>query len=100
MARKCGITGKGVGTGHNVSHSQRKTNRRFLPNLQNASLLSDALGRMISLRVTTNAIRTIEKHGGLDSFLIQAKPAALGDAERRLKKQIESAKAKKEAKAA
>lgn len=100
MARKCGITGKGVVFGHNVSHSNRKTNRRFNPNLQATSLLSDALGRMIRLRLTTNAIRTIEKHGGLDSFLIQAKAADLGIAERKIKRQVESAKAKKEAKAA
>jgi len=97
MARRCGITGKTVMFGHNVSHSQRKTNRRFNPNMQVTSLLSDALGRPVRLRLTTAAIRTIEKNGGLDSFLIKTKATELGDAERRLKKQIEGAKAKREA---
>ena len=64
MARKCPVTGKGVQVGHNVSHSNVKTKRRFLPNLQTLSLLSDALGP-VRLRVSTNAIRTIEKNGGV-----------------------------------
>ena len=86
MARRCGIAGKTVMFGHNVSHSQRKTNRRFNPNLQVTSLLSDVLGVPVRLRLTTAAIRTIEKNGGLDSFLIKTKAHDLGDTERALKK--------------
>ncbi|MBP9828455.1 MAG: 50S ribosomal protein L28 [Proteobacteria bacterium] len=70
MARRCALTGKGVLFGHNVSHANNKSNRRFLPNLQNVSFLSEALGRTISLRLSTRAIRTIEFHGGLDAYLI------------------------------
>jgi len=69
MARRCALTGKGVLFGHNVSHANNKSNRRFLPNLQNVSFLSEALGRTISLRLSTRAIRTIEFHGGLDAYL-------------------------------
>lgn len=69
MARRCALTGKGVLFGHNVSHANNKTNRRFLPNLQNVSFLSEALGRTVSLRLSTRAIRTIEFHGGLDAYL-------------------------------
>src|SRR5471032_239123 len=69
MARRCAVTGKGVQTGNNVSHANNKTRRRFLPNLQVISLLSDALGSAIRLRLSTNAIRTIEHNGGIDAFL-------------------------------
>ena len=69
MARRCALTGKGVLFGHKVSHANNKSNRRFLPNLQNVSFLSEALGRTISLRLSTRAIRTIEFHGGLDLYL-------------------------------
>lgn len=69
MARRCALTGKGVLFGHKVSHANNKSNRRFLPNLQNVSFLSEALGRTVSLRLSTRAIRTIEFHGGLDSYL-------------------------------
>src|SRR5207248_9475937 len=68
MARKCPVTSKGVQVGHNVSHSNVKTRRRFLPNLQTISLLSDAIGP-VRLRLSTNAIRTIEFKGGIDAFL-------------------------------
>ncbi len=70
MARRCALTGKGVLFGHNVSHANNKSNRRYLPNLQNVSFLSEALGRTISLRLSTRAIRTVEFHGGLDPYLI------------------------------
>ncbi|MCX7352160.1 MAG: 50S ribosomal protein L28 [Alphaproteobacteria bacterium] len=69
MARRCALTGKGVLFGHNVSHANNKSNRRFLPNLQNVSFLSEVLGRTISLRLSTRAIRTVEFHGGLDAYL-------------------------------
>ena len=72
MAKRCQITGKGVMTGNNVSHANNRTRRRFLPNLQQTTMMSEILGRKVSLRVSTNAIRTVEKHGGLDAFLLQA----------------------------
>jgi large subunit ribosomal protein L28 len=88
MARRCAITGKGVLTGNNVSHANNKTRRRFLPNLQTTSLMSDALGKPISLRVSTNGLRTIEHRGGLDTFLKKAKNADLTPQLRRLKRRI------------
>lgn len=91
MARRCSITGKGVMTGNNVSHAKNRTRRRFLPNLQRTSLMSETLGRPIRLRLTTSAIRTIEQKGGLDAFLTAAKKADLGPEARVLKKRIEKA---------
>lgn len=69
MSRVCEITGKSPMSGHNVSHSMRHTKRRFLPNLQEKSLYSEVLGRSISLRLSTNAMRTIDKYGSLDAFM-------------------------------
>lgn len=91
MARRCQVTGKGVMTGNNVSHANNKTRRRFLPNLQETSLLSDALGQMIRLRLSTHAIRSIEHNGGLDAYLAKAKVANLPLEARRLKKRIAKA---------
>jgi large subunit ribosomal protein L28 len=93
MARKCTITGKGVQVGHNVSHANNKTNRRFLPNLQETSVLSDALGR-VRLRISTAAIRTIEKKGGLDAFLRETPDSKLSPEIRRLKRRVEAAAAR------
>ena len=93
MAKRCQITGKGVMTGNNVSHAKNRTRRRFLPNLQHTSMQSEILGRTISLRVTTSAIRTIEKHGGLDAFLMQARNAELADDARALKREMLAASA-------
>jgi large subunit ribosomal protein L28 len=70
MSRRCQITGKGVLTGNNVSHANNKTRRRFLPNLQETSLLSDILGADVKLRLSTRAIRTVEHNGGIDAFLL------------------------------
>lgn len=95
MSRLCGITGKTVHFGNNVSHSQRKTRRRYNPNMQSTSLMSDALGRMVRLDLCVNGIRTIEHNGGLDAFLLKAKVADLGPAERKLKKQITKVAARK-----
>ena len=89
MARRCAVTGKGVQTGNNVSHANNKTRRRFLPNLQETSLFSEALGRNVRFRVSTNGIRTIEHKGGLDSYLIAANSSSLDAAMRSLKKQVE-----------
>ena len=88
MARRCVITGKGVLTGNNVSHANNKTRRRFLPNLQETSIMSDALGKPVRLRVSTNGLRTIEHRGGLDSFLKKAKSAELTPELRRLKRRL------------
>lgn len=92
MTRRCMITGKTVQYGHNVSHANNKTKRRFLPNLQEKSLLSEVLGQTIRLRLTTNAIRTIEFHGGLDTFLINAKASKLDPKVVKLKKLVEAKK--------
>jgi large subunit ribosomal protein L28 len=75
MARRCPVTGKGVQVGNNVSHSNRKTKRRFLPNLLNVTLMSDALGRSIRLRISANALKTVDHRGGFDAFLLAAKDA-------------------------
>jgi large subunit ribosomal protein L28 len=97
MARRCSITGKGVQVGHNVSHANNKTKRRFIPNLQIASLLSDALGSSIRLRLSTHAIRTIELKGGIDAYLTGTADRHLPAEARRLKRRIETAAARKAA---
>ena len=88
MARRCSLTGKGVLTGNNVSHANNKTRRRYLPNLQRATLLSDALQESVKVRLTANALRTVEKRGGLDAFLMSSSDAVLSQDLRRLKKRI------------
>ena len=93
MSRRCALTGKGVQTGNNVSHAHNKTRRRYLPNLQQVSLMSDALGKLVSLRVSVAAIRTVEHKGGLDAFLLDACNGDLNIEMRRLKKQIKIAQA-------
>jgi large subunit ribosomal protein L28 len=93
MARKCPVTGKGVQVGHNVSHSNIKTKRRFLPNLQSLSLLSDTLGP-VRLRLSAAAIRTIEFKGGLDAYLKTTRETKLSPDIRRLKRRIASAAAR------
>ena len=93
MSRVCELTGKGPMVGNNVSHANNKTRRRFLPNLQQATMHSEALGRRVSLRLSTSAMRTIEKHGGLDAFLMQARNAELADEARQLKREIKAAQA-------
>jgi len=100
MARRCDITGKGVQVGNNVSHANNKTKRRFMPNLQATALMSDALGGMIRLRLTVNAIRSIEHNGGLDAYLLSTANAKLPAEARRLKRRIERAGAKAAQKAA
>ena len=100
MARRCGITGKCVLTGNNVSHANNKTRRRFLPNLQETSFWSDVLGTQVKMRLSTNGIRTIEHNGGLDAFLLGTPERSLPTEAIVLKKRIVRAKAKKEAAAA
>ena len=94
MARSCAVTGKGVMSGNNVSHARNRTRRRFLPNLQNASFLSDTLGRTIQLRLSTRGIRTIESKGGIDAFLKGTSASKLYGDVLKLKKQIARAAAK------
>jgi len=99
MARRCPITGKGVLTGNNVSHANNKTRRRFLPNLQEASLLSDILGASIRLRLSTRAIRTVEAKGGIDAFLLNTPDRRLGPEVRALKRRVQRAQQKRAASA-
>ena len=89
MARRCELTGKAVQVGHLVSHSNRKTKCRFLPNLCNVTLQSDALNRRIRLRVTAHALRSVEHRGGLDAFLVKAREHELSQNVRLLKRDIE-----------
>jgi large subunit ribosomal protein L28 len=99
MSRRCSITGKGVQVGNNVSHANNKTRRRFLPNLQHGSVLSDALGHAVKLRLTTAAVRTIEHNGGIDAYLLSMPDAKLSSEARQLKRRIEHAQAKRQAQA-
>lgn len=97
MARRCGVTGKGVQTGNNVSHANNKSRRRFLPNLQVASMMSEVLGTTIRMRMSTRGIRTIEHNGGIDAWLLGTPDRRLSDEARVLKRRVERAKAKKAA---
>ncbi len=99
MARRCDLTGKTVQSGNNVSHANNKTRRRFLPNLQDTTLLSDILGT-VRLRLSTRALRTIEHNGGLDSYILSVSDAKHTTEGLALKRRIEKAAAKKDAKAA
>ncbi len=91
MARRCELTGKGVLTGNNVSHAHNKTRRRFLPNLQKMSLLSETLGETVRLRLTPYALRSVDRSGGLDAFLLAAKDEQLSLNARRIKRRIQKA---------
>jgi large subunit ribosomal protein L28 len=93
MSRRCELTAKGPQVGHKVSHSNIKTKRRFLPNLCNVTLISDALGRSVKLRISTNALKTVDHRGGLDAFLLKAKEAELSPKAVDLKRQIAKKKA-------
>jgi large subunit ribosomal protein L28 len=97
MARRCTLTRKGVLTGNNVSHANNKTRRRFLPNLQSRRLFSETLGQIVRLRIAASTLRTIDKRGGLDGFLLQAANGDLPSELVRLKRRIAEAQAKKSA---
>ena len=97
MARRCSLTGKGVQTGNNVSHAKNRTRRRFLPNLQDVTLVSDILGVSVGLRVSASALRTIEHKGGLDAYLLDTAADKLPREARRLKARVKKAQAKKAA---
>jgi large subunit ribosomal protein L28 len=96
MSRRCELTAKGPQVGHKVSHSNIKTKRRFLPNLVNVTFQSDALGRSVRLRVSTNALKSVDHRGGLDAYLLKAREGELSPRALELKRQI----AKKQAPAA
>ena len=88
MSRRCELTAKGPLVGHKVSHSNIKTKRRFLPNLFNVTMMSDALGRSVRLRISANAIKSVDHRGGLDAFLVKAKDDGLSRRALELKPQI------------
>jgi large subunit ribosomal protein L28 len=88
MSQRCELTGKGPLVGHKVSHSNRKTKRRFLPNLLNVTLRSDALGRAVKLRVSAHAFKTVDHRGGLDAFLMKAKDDELSPRALELKRAV------------
>ena len=88
MSRRCELSGKAVMSGNNVSHANRKTRRRFLPNLCQVSLISDVLGRQVSLRVSAHALRSVEHNGGLDLFLLKASDDQLSARVQKLKREI------------
>lgn len=91
MSRRCSMTGVGIQYGNNVSHANNKTRRRFLPNLQHTSLMSEALGTTVRVRIATSALRTIEHRGGFDAFLLSTPDAKLSAEARRIKRRIEKA---------
>ena len=89
MSRRCELTAKGPMVGHKVSHSNIKTKRRFLPNLCNVTFISDALGRNVRLRVSTNALKSVDHNGGLDGYLLKAKADVLSPRALDLKRAIQ-----------
>lgn len=93
MSRRCVLTGKGVLTGNNVSHANNRTRRRFLPNLRARRLYSEALGESIRLRIAASTLRTIEKAGGLDAYLLAAADATLPGELVRMRRRVVAAKA-------
>ena len=88
MSRRCELTAKAPQVGHKVSHSNIKTKRRFLPNLCNVTFISDALGRNVRLRVSTNALKSVDHRGGLDAYLLKARDSELSARALELKRQI------------
>ncbi len=94
MARRCAATGRGVQTGNNVSHANNKSRRRFLPNLHQVSLVSEILSERVRMRVSTTGLRTIEKRGGIDGFLLSTPNSKLEPAALKLKRRIKRVQAK------
>ena len=93
MSRRCELTGKGPMTGNNVSHAHNKTRRRFLPNLNDVTLMSDVLGRSFKFRISAHALRSVDHRGGLDAFLAKAKDEDLSSNALKVKKEITKASA-------
>ncbi len=94
MTRCCDLTGVGAQSGNRVSHSNRKSRRSFIANIQPVSLMSDALGRMIRLKITAATLRTVDHNGGIDEYLTTTSDNKLTDEGKRLKRQIKKAKKK------
>ena len=90
MARRCELCGKGPMVGHNVSHSNIKTKRRFLPSLKATKLQSEALGQNFTLRISNAALRTLDFKGGLDAFLVKARDEELSSRALKIKKQVKA----------
>ena len=97
MTRRCEITGKAAQVGNKVSHANNITKRKFGPNLQNASLYSELLGRSITIRLSVNGLRTVDHKGGLDAYLLNTAPSKLPESLRSIKAQVTTAAAKKAA---
>ena len=97
MSRICELTGKGRQVGHNVSHANNKTKRVFLPNLQNVTLMSEALETSVKLRVSTHGLRSVEHNGGLDNWLMKTGDNLLSDNARKIKKEVAKKLAEKAA---
>jgi large subunit ribosomal protein L28 len=93
MTWRCELSGKSAQVGHKVSHSNIKTKRRFMPNLLNVTLMSDALGRAVRLRISAQALKSVDHRGGFDAFLMKANDAELSPRARELKRQIKKKKA-------
>ena len=89
MSRVCELSGKAVLTGNNVSHAKNRSRRRFLPNLNQVSLISEALGQTVRFRISSHALRSVEHNGGLDPYLLKTKDDKLSLKARRLKRLIE-----------
>jgi large subunit ribosomal protein L28 len=99
MSRRCDLTGKNALVGHKVSHSNIKTKRRFLPNLVNVTLTSDTLGRSVKVRISANALKTVDHRGGLDAFLAKARNEELAPKMLELKREIAKKRAETNAEA-
>ncbi len=97
MAKRCLVTGKGVQTGNTVSHAKNRKRRRFMPNLQNVSLMSETLGNVIRLRISTRGLRTLEHNGGLDAYLLSTPNSRLTKEAKEIKQRIQNASAQETA---
>ncbi len=93
MSRVCELTGKGPMSGNTISHANNKTRRRFLPNLNDVTLMSDVLGQSFKLRISAAALRSVDHRGGLDAYLAKARDEELSDAALKIKKEIAKAQA-------
>ena len=91
MSRVCELTGKGPMSGNNVSHANNKSRRRFLPNLNDVTLMSEALGQSFKLRISAAGLRSVDHRGGLDAYLAKAKDTELSVAALKIKKAIAKA---------
>jgi large subunit ribosomal protein L28 len=91
MSRRCELTGKGVMVGNNVSHAKNRTKRRFLPNLNDVTILSEILDRSFKFRISAAALRTVDHRGGLDGFMAKAKDDELSEKALKVKREIAKA---------